>query len=70
VFQMSGDLGAVIGPIAAGWIADAHGYGATFAVSAIVSSAPVPLVLAARETLTAAPPEPPEPASTPAAELS
>lgn len=67
VFQMSGDLGAVIGPVAAGWIADAHGYAATFAVSAIVSAAPVPLVLAAKETLTAAPPEP---ATAPAAELS
>jgi DHA1 family multidrug resistance protein-like MFS transporter len=58
VFQMSGDLGAVIGPLAAGWIADWHGYAATFVVSAVVSAAPVPAVLAAPETLVAAPPQP------------
>ncbi|MEO6885714.1 MAG: MFS transporter [Jatrophihabitantaceae bacterium] len=51
VFQMSGDLGAVIGPVAAGWIADWQGYGATFAVAALVSALPIPVVLAARETL-------------------
>lgn len=58
VFQMSGDLGAVIGPIAAGWIADGYGYAATFLVSAAVSAAPLPLVVAAPETLIAAPSEP------------
>lgn len=52
VFQMSGDLGAVLGPVAAGWIADWQGYGATFVVSAIISLAPIPFVLAAPETLT------------------
>ncbi|MDP9116041.1 MAG: MFS transporter [Actinomycetota bacterium] len=52
VFQMSGDLGAVLGPIAAGWIADWRGYAATFIVSAAISVAPVPLVVAAPETLT------------------
>ena len=26
VFQMSGDLGAVLGPVVAGWIADGAGY--------------------------------------------
>lgn len=57
VFQMSGDLGAVIGPIAAGFIADWHGYAATFVVSAVVSAAPVPAVLAAPETLSAPPPQ-------------
>lgn len=57
VFQMSGDLGAVIGPVAAGWIADWHGYAATFVLSAAVSLAPVPAVLAAPETLSAAPAE-------------
>jgi predicted MFS family arabinose efflux permease len=58
VFQMSGDLGAVFGPVAAGWIADWHGYGAAFAVSAAISLAPVAAVAAAPETLTAAPREP------------
>jgi MFS family permease len=52
VFQMSGDLGAVLGPVAAGWIADWQGYAATFVVSAIISLAPIPFVLAAPETLT------------------
>jgi MFS transporter, DHA1 family, multidrug resistance protein len=55
VFQMSGDLGAVIGPVAAGWIADGYGYAATFLVSAAVSVAPLPFVAAAPETLTPAP---------------
>jgi DHA1 family multidrug resistance protein-like MFS transporter len=58
VFQMSGDLGAVIGPIAAGWIADWHGYAATFVVSAVVATAPLPAVISAPETLDAAPREP------------
>ncbi|HJQ44676.1 MAG TPA: MFS transporter [Jatrophihabitantaceae bacterium] len=62
-FQMAGDLGAAIGPIAAGWIADAHGYSTTFVVSAIVSAAPIAVVAAAPETLVAAPePEPTAPA--------
>jgi MFS transporter, DHA1 family, multidrug resistance protein len=63
VFQMSGDLGAVIGPVTAGWIADGFGYSAAFLVSAAVSVAPLPLVAAAQETLTAAPDTPAEPAA-------
>jgi len=58
VFQMSGDLGAVLGPVIAGWIADGAGYGATFAVSAAVCAVPVLPVLAAPETLRKAAPEP------------
>jgi MFS family permease len=62
VYQMAGDLGSVLGPVIAGWIADGHGYSATFVVSAAVALAPLPLVLSAPETLRAAPaPEPPEP---------
>lgn len=59
-FQMAGDLGSVVGPVTAGWIADAHGYTATFLVSAVVLLAPIPAVLTARETLTRAaiPPRP------------
>lgn len=58
VFQMAGDLGAVLGPVVAGWIADTAGYGTSFAVSGIVCAAPVLAVLAAPETLRRAAPEP------------
>lgn len=51
VFQMAGDLGAVLGPVVAGWIADGAGYSASFAVSAVVCALPVLAVLAAPETL-------------------
>jgi MFS family permease len=51
VFQMAGDLGAVLGPVIAGWIADGAGYSASFALSALVCAAPVLAVLAAPETL-------------------
>jgi MFS family permease len=52
VFQMAGDLGAVLGPVVAGAIADAHGYGPAFVISALVALAPLPFVARARETLT------------------
>jgi MFS family permease len=58
VFQMSGDLGAVLGPVVAGWVADGAGYGASFAVSAVVCAAPVVAVLAAPETLRRTAPRP------------
>ena len=48
---MAGDLGAVLGPVVAGAVADARGYGAAFVVSAVVALAPLPFVAAARETL-------------------
>jgi MFS family permease len=63
VFQMSGDLGAVLGPVAAGWIADGAGYSATFAVCAGVCALPVLAVLAAPETLRRRAPVEPEPAA-------
>jgi MFS transporter, DHA1 family, multidrug resistance protein len=58
VFQMAGDLGAVLGPIVAGWIADGAGYSASFAVCAAVCAIPILAVLAAPETLRRAAPEP------------
>jgi MFS family permease len=58
VFQMAGDLGAVLGPVVAGWIADTAGYGTSFGVSAVVCAAPVLAVLAAPETLRRPAPEP------------
>lgn len=57
VFQMSGDLGAVLGPVVAGWIADGAGYSTSFAVCAAVCAAPVLAVLAAPETLRRRAPE-------------
>jgi MFS family permease len=51
VFQMAGDLGAILGPVAAGAIADASGYAPAFVVSAVVALVPLPFVLAGRETL-------------------
>jgi DHA1 family multidrug resistance protein-like MFS transporter len=55
VFQMSGDLGAVLGPVVTGWIADGAGYGVAFAVSAAVCALPILVVAAAPETLRRAP---------------
>ncbi len=51
VFQMAGDLGAVLGPVVAGSMADSHGYGPAFLVSAAVALTPLPFVARARETL-------------------
>jgi MFS transporter, DHA1 family, multidrug resistance protein len=51
VFQMAGDLGAVLGPVAAGAVADAAGYGAAFGLAAAVMVLTIPFVLFARETL-------------------
>jgi MFS transporter, DHA1 family, multidrug resistance protein len=58
VFQMAGDLGAVLGPVVAGWIADGAGYSVSFGVSAVVCALPVLAVVAAPETLRRAAPEP------------
>jgi MFS family permease len=51
VFQMAGDLGAVLGPVVAGAIADNHGYSPAFLISALVALTPLPFVAVARETL-------------------
>jgi len=58
VFQMSGDIGAALGPVVAGWIADGAGYTASFLVSSAVCVVPVLAVAAAPETLRNAPPAP------------
>ncbi|MGI8679834.1 MAG: MFS transporter [Jatrophihabitans sp.] len=58
VFQMSGDLGAVLGPVVAGWVADGAGYGAAFAVSATVCALPILAVAISPETLRRAPADP------------
>ena len=51
VFQMSGDLGSVLGPVLAGAVADGAGYTASLALSAAVLAIPVLAVTAAPETL-------------------
>lgn len=51
VFQMAGDLGAVLGPVVAGAMADGPGFAAAFVLSAAVSLAPIPIVAASKETL-------------------
>jgi len=58
VFQMSGDLGAVLGPIVAGWIADGAGYSASFLVCGAVCVLAAAVVFTAPETLHRTPPEP------------
>lgn len=49
-YQMAGDAGTVAGPVVAGWLADAHGYGAAFGVAGAIVLAPVAAVLVAPET--------------------
>jgi MFS transporter, DHA1 family, multidrug resistance protein len=51
-YQMSGDIGAIGGPLLAGWLADGHGYPVTFAVAAGIAALPLPVVAAAPETRT------------------
>jgi MFS family permease len=36
VFQMAADLGAIVGPLAAGWLTDVASYQWAFAVTAVV----------------------------------
>ena len=60
-FQMSADLGAVIGPLVAGWLADEYSFGAAFGVTAGVLAAGLVAALLSKETQhrqVAAPPEP------------
>lgn len=52
VFQMAGDLGAVLGPVSCGLVVDHGGYTAAFLVAAAVCLAPLAFVARAPETLT------------------
>jgi MFS family permease len=49
-FQMAADLGAVIGPLFAGWLADTTGYTAAWACTAAILGAGALLALGAPET--------------------
>jgi dipeptide/tripeptide permease len=39
VFQMSADFGAIVGPLAAGWLTDVASYQVAFAVTTAVMAA-------------------------------
>jgi MFS family permease len=49
-YQMSGDAGAVAGPIIAGWLADQASFGASFVLSAVVLGVAASLAAMARVT--------------------
>ena len=61
-FQMSADLGAVIGPLVAGWLADEYSFGAAFGVTAGVLVAGLGAALLSKETRHRAEVAAPEPA--------
>lgn len=50
-FRFMGDLGFALGPLVAGWTADAFGFGASFASSALPILLALALVLSIRETM-------------------
>jgi MFS family permease len=54
VFQMSADLGAIVGPLVAGWLTDVVSYQAAFAVTAAVLAAGLGAALALPRTAGAA----------------
>jgi MFS family permease len=45
VFQMASDIGAIAGPLIAGWLADSYSYGAAFGSCALVLAVGVALVV-------------------------
>jgi MFS family permease len=51
VYRFVGDLGFVIGPLVAGWSAQAFGFGTAFAINAIPAVIALGLVLTIRETM-------------------
>jgi len=51
VFRFVGDLGFVFGPLVAGWTANAYGFRASFAISAVPVVLALGLVLSIRETM-------------------
>lgn len=57
-FQMAGDLGAIIGPVLAGGLAESIGYGAAFAVCGVVLLIGLVMWIVAPETLPGRAPAP------------
>jgi len=64
-FQMSSDLGAVVGPLVAGWLADQYSFSAAFAATTGVLAVGLIAAIASRETKHQARPDP-EPETAPA----
>jgi MFS family permease len=64
-FQMTADLGAVAGPLVAGWLADEYSFGAAFAATAVVLSVGLVAAIGSRETRHRTQPDA-EPETTPA----
>ncbi len=59
-FQMVADVGAIVGPVAAGAVAQVAGFGAAFALTGLVAVLALVLWLRAPETLPPPVPNPPE----------
>jgi MFS transporter, DHA1 family, tetracycline resistance protein len=59
-FQMAADVGAIVGPLAAGAVTQAAGFGAAFGLTGLVGALALALWLRAPETLPPPPPAPPE----------
>jgi MFS family permease len=55
MFRFVGDLGFVLGPLVAGWVAENHGYRLSFAVSAVPIALALALVYSIPETLPSLP---------------
>jgi MFS family permease len=51
VFRFTGDLGFVLGPLVAGWAANAYGFDTSFLVTAIPAFVALALVLSIKETM-------------------
>jgi DHA1 family multidrug resistance protein-like MFS transporter len=62
-YQMAGDVGSVVGPVAGGFLVDSASYGTAFGLAAVVLGGAAVLGLASPETRAAAPPRPSQPAA-------
>ena len=62
-FQMAADLGAVVGPLLAGWLADEYSFGAAWAVTSGVMGLALVMALVSRETRHRTASATPEPAA-------
>jgi MFS transporter, DHA1 family, multidrug resistance protein len=60
-YQMAGDVGAVVGPVAGGFLVDSASYGAAFGLAAAVLGGAAVLGLASPETRAGGPARPPRP---------